>query len=90
MSAAEGDLIGAAQALSGAVTVNPQFANARYFLSAVYAKRGNMQEALVQMKAIAAMSSENANAVITQLAALEADKNPFPANLLSLPTAPVE
>jgi len=90
LSAAEGDLIGAAQALSGAVTVNPQFANARYFLSAVYAKRGNMQEALVQMKAIAAMSSENANAVITQLAALEADKNPFPANLLSLPTAPVE
>ena len=87
--AAQNDLANAALALSSAVSANPQFANARYFLSAVYAKQGDIINALVHMKAIAAMSSENATAVATQLTALEAGKNPFPANLLSLPSTPV-
>ena len=77
-----------AEALSRAVTVNPQFANARYFLSAVYAKQGDMKNALVEMQAIADMSSDNAKAVAPQLKELAAGRNPFPANLLSAsPTA---
>lgn len=90
LSAAENDLSGAINALSTAVAANPQFANARYFLSAVYAKQGDIKSALVQMQAIAALSSDNATAVATQLAALESGKNPFPANLLSVSAAPVK
>mgnify|MGYP001600633032 CR=1 FL=1 len=88
--AAGDDFANAAAALSAAVDANPQFANARYFLSAVYAKQGDFPNALTQMKAITAMSSDNANAVAVQLAALEAGKNPFPANLLSISTTPVK
>ncbi len=90
LRAANNDFAGAAVALSAAVDANPQFANARYFLSAVYAKQGDLKSALTQMQAIAAMSSDNAKAVATQLAALEAGKNPFPANLLSVTPAPVK
>ncbi len=90
LSAAQGDLAGAANALSAAVAANPQFANARYFLSAVFAKRGDIKNALEQMRAIAKMSAENANAVASQLEALEAGKNPFPANLLSIAPAPIQ
>jgi tetratricopeptide (TPR) repeat protein len=88
--AAQNELANAAAALSAAVTANPQFANARYFLSAVYAKRGDLKQALAQMQAIADMSTDNAIAVATQLAALEAGKNPFPANLLSLSPTSVQ
>jgi tetratricopeptide (TPR) repeat protein len=89
LSAARNDLQNAAAALGAAVAANPQFANARYFLSAVYAKQGNMRDALAEMQAIADMSSENAQAVATQLTALAAGRDPFPANLLSAPAAPV-
>ncbi|MHB1163219.1 MAG: tetratricopeptide repeat protein [Minisyncoccota bacterium] len=88
--AAQNDFPNAATALAGAVAANPQFANARYLLAAVYAKLGDMQDALAQMQAIAAISSQNATAVATQLAALEAGKNPFPANLLSASSTPVK
>jgi len=90
LSAATNDYATAAAALEGAVQTNPQFANALYFLSAVYAKQGNLQKALTQMEAIAAMSTDNAKAVEKQLADLKAGKNPFPANLLSAPPAPVK
>jgi tetratricopeptide (TPR) repeat protein len=82
--AAQNDFNNAVAALSAAVDANPQFANARYFLSAIYAKLGDFTSALAQMQVIAAMSDDNAKAVATQLAALEAGKNPFPANLLSI------
>lgn len=88
--AATNDLPNAAAALSAAVSANPQFANARYFLSAVYAKEGNMKDALAQMQAIADLSEDNAKAVASQLAALENGTNPFPANLLSVSSAPVK
>lgn len=90
LRAAENDYAGAITALSGAVAANPQFANARYFLAAVYAKQGNLREARTQMQAIAALSPDNAKAVATQLAALEAGKNPFLANLLSISATPVK
>jgi len=89
LSAASEDYAGAVAALGAAVAANPQFANARYFLSAVYAKQDDFANALVQMKAIADMSTDNATAVATQLTALEAGKNPFPANLLTISAVPV-
>lgn len=88
--AAQGELANAATALSAAVAANPQFANARYFLAAVYAKLGDTASALVQVQAIADMSPDNAAAVATQLAALRAGTNPFPADLLSAPSTPVQ
>lgn len=88
LRAASNDLPGAVTALSAAVDASPQFANARYFLSAVYAKQGDFKDALLQMQAVAAMSADNAKAVATQLAALEAGKNPFPANLLTVNPTP--
>lgn len=90
LSAAAEDYTGAIAALSAAVSVNPSFANARYFLSAVYAKKGDMKSALEQMQAIAALSSDNAKAVETQIAALTDGRNPFPANLLTISPAPVQ
>ena len=88
--AATGDLAAAAAALSAAVSANPQFANARYFLAAVYAKQGDLQDALAQVKAIAALSGDNAKAVASLKDALQAGKDPFPKNLLSIPSAPVK
>jgi tetratricopeptide (TPR) repeat protein len=90
LSAAQGDFVGATNALSAAVAANSQFANARYFLSAVYAKKGDIKSALVQMQAIAAMSSDNAKAVAVQLSVLASGKNPFPANFLSIAPASVK
>ena len=90
LSAAEGDLAGAAAALSEAVAANPQFANARYFLAAVYAKQKDYKDALAQMRAISALSSDNANAVAPQLAALAAGKDPFPTDFLSASSTPVK
>jgi len=87
--AAQNDYANAQAALAAAVAANPQFANARYFLSAVYAKQGDMTNALAQMQAIAGMSSENATAVASQLEALQAGRNPFPANLLTATPEPV-
>lgn len=88
--AAQGDFANAQAALTAAVSANPQFANARYFLAAVYAKQSDMTNALAQMQAIADLSSDNATAVASQLAALKEGKNPFPANLLSISPAPVK
>ena len=88
--AAQSDFQNAAAALSAAVAANPQFANARYFLAAVYAKLNDLPNALSQVQAVAAMSPENAAAVETQLNALKSGKNPFPANLLSAPPAPIK
>lgn len=85
--AAKSDFRNAELALRAAVEANTNFANARYFLAAVQAKLGNMDGALEQIEAIAAISPENATAVATQRESLEAGKNPFPANLLSV-TAP--
>lgn len=88
LRAATNDLPGAVQALSAAVAANAQFANARYFLAAVYAKQGDMQDALAQVQAIAALSSDNATAVAPLISSLEAGKDPFPANLLTVSSAP--
>lgn len=90
LSAALNDFVGSEQALSSAVSANPQFANARYFLAAVLAKQGKLSEAIAELKAIAEMSDGNATAVASQITALQAGKDPFPANLLSTAGSPVK
>lgn len=89
LRAATTNYAGAAEALEGAVSANAQFANARYFLAAVYAKQANLKQAIEQLETIAALSEDNAKAVAPMLTALRAGKNPFPANLLTLPSSPV-
>ncbi|MFA6502709.1 MAG: tetratricopeptide repeat protein [Candidatus Paceibacterota bacterium] len=88
--AAQGDFASAGAALGAAVAANPQFANARYLLAAVYAKQGDMPNALKEVQAIATMSGDNAKAVASMVAALEAGRNPFPANLFTAPATPVK
>lgn len=88
--AAQNDLNNAGLALSETVRLNPQFANARYFLAAVYAKLGKYSDAVTQLQAVSDMSADNAKAVEPQLTALKANRNPFPANLLSVPTTTVK
>lgn len=87
--AAQNDLNNAGIALTAAVQANPQFANARYFLAAIYAKLGNYKEATNQLEEVAKMSADNEKAVAPLLVELAKNKNPFPANLLSFPEAPV-
>ncbi len=90
LRAASFDYPGAIEALTAAVTVNPQFANARYFLAAVYAKQKDLVNAQDQLQKIAALSAENATTVAPLLSALATGKNPFPANLLSASTTSVK
>ncbi len=73
-----GNMDGAIQALSAAVDQNAQYANARFFLAVAYATKGQYTDALTQLRAIAALSSENATAVAPDIASLVAGKNPFP------------
>jgi thioredoxin-like negative regulator of GroEL len=90
LRAASGDLSGATDDLSAAIDANPQFANARYFLAAVYAKQGDLKNALTQLQAIAWISNENASAVDPLIAVLQKGKNPFPGNLLSVAPSSVK
>jgi tetratricopeptide (TPR) repeat protein len=84
LSAASDNYPQAIQAFAGAVSARPDFANAHYFLAVALAHEGDLQDALKQIQAVSDQSPENAKAVATQLAALQAGKNPFPANLLTV------
>lgn len=88
-----GDMAGATTALARAVELNPQYANARFFLAAIHANQGRTAEALAELRTVAAMSEENAAAVSADLQALEAGRNPFPMTRLrslGIPQPPVE
>lgn len=90
LSAAQNDLNTAGQALAAAVSANPKFANARYFLAAILAKQGKYSEAQRQLQAVADLSSGNKQAVDPLITALQSSKDPFPANLLSASSTPVQ
>jgi tetratricopeptide (TPR) repeat protein len=77
-----GDQPGAVAALSRAVELNPQYANARFFLAVALALTGKYPEAAVQLESVAALSPENAEAVAADLAALRANRNPYPPSRL--------
>ena len=90
LAAAGGDLESAKNVLLAAIDVSPQFANARYVLAAVLAKQGNLTAATEQVQAIADLSPDSAARVAPMLSQLKAKKNPFPANLLTIPSSPVQ
>lgn len=87
-----GDIAGAIAALSRAVEVNPQYANARFFLGALHAYSGNTAEALAQLQFVGALSPENQAAVQPDIDALESGRNPFTLarlRTLGIPQPPV-
>lgn len=90
LSAAVGEYPKAVEELLLAIEANPQFANAKYFLAAVYAKQKNFVEAVKQLKEVAVLSADNEKIVTPMIAALEAGKNPFPADLLTPTTPPIK
>lgn len=86
------DSAGAVQVLTRTVELNPQYANARFFLAVAHATLGQNAQAIAQLEAIAQLSPENAQAVAADLATLRANRNPFTqARLgqLGIPQAPV-
>ncbi len=78
-----GNADGAIAALQSAVKVNPEYANAHYFLSVAYATKKDYPAAVTELETVAALSPENAASVASALASLKAGTNPFPASLLS-------
>ncbi len=72
-----GDADGSIKALSRAVELNPQFANARFFLAAMHARKGELVLAIEQLKLIASFSTDNASAIAADLSELESGRNPF-------------
>lgn len=77
-----GDADGAIAALAHAVELNPQYANARFFLAVAYATKKEYEKALAELQAVAALSPENEKALAPDIATLSAGKNPFPASRL--------
>jgi cytochrome c-type biogenesis protein CcmH/NrfG len=82
LRSANGDTAGAIQALTQAIQINPQYANAHFFLAVLYAEQNQFPQALTQLQAVSGLSTANATAVAPDIAALQANKNPFPASQL--------
>ncbi len=74
---ATGDMSGAIQVLKRAVTINPKYANAHYFLAVAYANKKDNKKAIAELKSIIAISSGNARAVGPIISVLEKGGNPF-------------
>ncbi len=92
LRSANGNNQGAVQALARAVELNPQYANARFFLAAMYAILGDYPKATAELEQVAALSPENAQAVAADLAAVRAGRNPFPPSrlgALGIPQGPL-
>ncbi len=72
-----GDIPGAIQALTRAIEINPQYANARFFLAAMHALQGDYAEAITQLEVVGGFSEQNAAAVKDDMEALQDGRNPF-------------
>jgi tetratricopeptide (TPR) repeat protein len=82
LRSANGDTNGAVVALSQAVQLNPQYANAHFFLAVMYATLNQYPQAIAQLQAVAGLSPANAQAVAADISQLQTGKNPFPASQL--------
>lgn len=92
LRSANGNNDGATQALARAVELNPQYANARFFLAVMYAIGGKYPEAAGELEQVGTLSPENAAAVASDLASVRAGKNPFPPSrlgALGIPQGPL-
>ncbi len=72
------DAEGAVAALSTAVSLNPEYANAHYFLAIAHATLAQYEEAIAELEIVSSLSPENAEAVAGFIATLRTNKNPFP------------
>lgn len=93
LRSAAGDTDGAITALSRAVELNPQYANAHFFLGVMYAITGQYEEAIEELETVASFSGENEEAVEADIEALQEGRNPFPTSRLAafgIPYAPVD
>ncbi len=82
LRSANGNNAGAIAALTQAVQINPQYANARYFLGVMYSIAGQYDKAIEQLQSVASLSTANANAVAEDIAKLKNKVNPFPPSRL--------
>lgn len=82
LRSANGNTAGAIDALTKATQVNTQFANAYFFLGVMYALSGDYAKAASALETVANFSAENAQAVASDLEALQAGRNPFNASRL--------
>jgi tetratricopeptide (TPR) repeat protein len=82
LRSANGNNPGAIQALARSVELNPQYANAHFFLAVMYAITGQFPESAAQLEEVATLSPENAEAVAADLAQVRLLKNPFPPSRL--------
>ncbi len=77
------DAAGAIAALSTAVKLNPEYANAHYFLAIAYATTAQYEASIASLETVAALSPENAEAVAGFITTLRTNRNPFPATTLN-------
>jgi tetratricopeptide (TPR) repeat protein len=70
------DYASAAKSLESAVALQPDYANAKYFLGLSYARLGENQKAVEQFKKLAETNPENQE-ISFILTNLEAGKSPF-------------
>jgi tetratricopeptide (TPR) repeat protein len=92
LRSANGNNPGAVVALARSVELNPQYANARFFLGVMYAITGKYPEAASELEQVGSLSPENAVAVADDLASVRAGRNPFPPSrlgALGIPQAPL-
>ncbi|MFZ1987601.1 MAG: tetratricopeptide repeat protein [Minisyncoccia bacterium] len=83
-----GDADGAIAALGNATKLNPQYANAHFFLAVAYATKKDYSQAVAELQTVSALSEDNTQAVSGYITSLQAGKNPFPATTLT--EAPVK
>lgn len=92
LRSANGNNAGAIEALTRSIELNPQYANAHFFLAVMQAIAGNYPAATAELEFVAGLSAENAQAVAADLAAVRAGRNPFPPSrlgALGIPQAPL-
>jgi tetratricopeptide (TPR) repeat protein len=77
-----GQTEGAIAALTRAIELNPQYANAHFFLGVMLALQGDLAGATSALQMVASFSEDNAQAVQSDLEALQKGQNPFPPSRL--------
>lgn len=82
-----GDTDGAISVLQNAVAIDPNYANAHFFLAVSYATKRDFPRAITELETVAGISEENRAAVATYITELQAGRNPFPASLSVTPVA---
>ncbi len=84
---ATGNTDGAIAALSAAVAIDGNYANAHFFLAVAHASKKDYPAAIAELRIVGSLAGDNQAAVASYIAELEKGKNPFPATLSLTPVA---